>query len=58
MYDIWVDSAKGNHGVGSNSAQLLLPVLHATRIHSLKKGSTNARACCSVNEFLNECLYT
>lgn len=27
MYDIWVDSAKGNHGVGSNSAQLLLPAL-------------------------------
>lgn len=27
MYDIWVDSAKGNYGVGSNPAQLLLPDL-------------------------------
>lgn len=32
MYDIWVDSAKGNHGVGSNPAQLLLPPLQQGRI--------------------------
>lgn len=39
MYDIWVDSAKGNHGVGSDSAQLLLPALQQGGFIPWKKGA-------------------
>lgn len=49
MYETWVDSAKSNRDVGSNSA-VIAPYLATEKIHSLKKQRPNARANHPVNK--------